>query len=87
MLTCINVPRGRLPQFVARGSSSSRLKGRDKMDTAELVYLCFTIAAFVTFAVTLFLVARADAARRDGQFVNGAYPVNENAVTAIRHAA
>jgi hypothetical protein len=57
------------------------------MDTAELVYLCFAIAAFVTFAVTLFFVAREDAARRDGQFTKDAYPVNENAVPAIRHAA
>lgn len=57
------------------------------MDTAELVYLCFAITAFVTFAVTLYFVTREDAARRDGQFVKDAYPVNENAVPAIRHAA
>ncbi len=57
------------------------------MDTNELVYLCFAIAAFVTFAVTLYFVTREDAARRDGQFAKDSTPVNENAVPVIRHAA
>lgn len=57
------------------------------MEKAELVYLCFAIAAFVGFAFTLFAVAREDAAHRDGQFVKDADPVNENSVPSIRHAA
>jgi hypothetical protein len=86
-LTCINVTRIPSSQIASRGSMSSRLKGRDKMDSAELVYLCFAVAAFVTFAVTLFFVTREDATHRDGQFVKDAYPANENAVPSIRHAA
>jgi hypothetical protein len=57
------------------------------MDTADFVYLCFAIAAFVTFAVTLFFVSHEDANRRDGQFVKDAYAANDDAYEATRRAA
>lgn len=57
------------------------------MDTADFVYLCFVIAAFVTFAVTLFFVSQEDANRRDGQFVKDAYAANDDSYRATHRAA
>jgi hypothetical protein len=57
------------------------------MDTADFVYLCFAIAAFCTFAVTLFFVSQEDSSRRDGQFVKDAYAANDDAYQATRRAA
>lgn len=57
------------------------------MDTADFVYLCFAIAAFATFAVTLFFVSQEDAGRRDGQFVKDAYAANDDTYEAKRRAA
>jgi hypothetical protein len=57
------------------------------MDTADLVFLCFAIAAFCTFAVTLFFVSQEDANRRDGQFVEDAYAANDDAYQGTRRAA
>lgn len=57
------------------------------MDTADFVYLVFAIAAFCTFATTLFFVSQEDANRRDGQFVKDAYAANDDAYQATRRAA
>lgn len=57
------------------------------MDTADFVYLCFAIAAFCTFAVTLFFVSQDDSSRRDGQFVKDAYAANDDAYQVTRRAA
>lgn len=57
------------------------------MDTADFVYLCFAIAAFCTFAVTLFVVSQDDARRRDGQFVKDAHAANDDAYQGTRRAA
>ena len=57
------------------------------MDTADFVYLCFAIAAFCTFAVTLFFVSQEDSSRRDGQFVKDAYAANDDVRQGARKAA
>lgn len=57
------------------------------MDTADFVYLCFAIAAFVAFAATLFFVSQDDARHRDGQFVKDAYAANDDAHQATRRVA
>lgn len=57
------------------------------MDTADFVYLVFAIAAFCTFAVTLFFVSQEDANRRDGQFVKDAYAANDDSYQGTRRAA
>jgi hypothetical protein len=76
-LTCINVPllgKTQTPSMPHSGLQG----GNDAMDTADLVYLVFAIAAFCIFAATLFFVSREDALRRDGQFVKDAYAAEDD---------